>query len=191
MKRIFAITTVLLCLASLFSVPAFAGWSFHIANDDMDPTWEIWLLTDEILETNGYGLAFNYDYQAGQLTWNGSYSNTPPTGLTANLPFPASENPAKGTISNFNALRFSELTTISDSIQLGTITFSYANRVPTAGDLVWDIDNLFFSVYINGTSYTGQQLFANDQLTVVPIPAAIWLLGCGLVGIAGLKQKRR
>lgn len=31
----------------------------------------------------------------------------------------------------------------------------------------------------------------NVRLTVVPIPGAVWLLGCGLVGIVGMRRKKQ
>lgn len=193
MKRWLLGLVCMVCLAHFNPAPAWAAWSFHIANEGMDATWEIWLKTDETLNTNGYGLAFAYDYEDGKLEWDGAYTNTPPTGLTADIFSAPNEQPTPGTITNFNAGRFSGLTTIDQDMLIGTLILSYGGgRRPALGDLEWKTDDPLISVYINGSSYDGAQLAAGGNLTVVPVPGAFWLLGSALIAAgAGRKGFRR
>ena len=180
----------------VFTGNAAASWSFHITNDNMDATWEIWLLTDETLTTNGYGLAFAYDYTASELEWQSGYTNTPTAGLSADLMGLANE-PENGSIDNFNAGRVMGTSTITADMQIGTITLSYGNgRQPVLNDLTWDTSNQMFTIDMNGTSYSGAELAAAGHLTnaavpAVPLPGAFWLLGTGLTWIAGIRSRMK
>jgi len=53
-----------------------------------------------------------------------------------------------------------------------------------------DILYLTFSLEEPITLGAGEYWFSHDA-TVVPIPAAVWLLGCGLIGLVGVRRKFR
>jgi hypothetical protein len=57
-----------------------------------------------------------------------------------------------------------------------------------------DIVGLEFSLSSSDTGSFGMNTpayFAMDNLNAVPVPAAIWLLGSGLLGLIGLRRKQR
>lgn len=49
-----------------------------------------------------------------------------------------------------------------------------------------------FSLLVAGRTITGNAtVFLSGTATVVPVPAALWLLGSGLIGLASLSRRRR
>jgi hypothetical protein len=194
MKRVGFCCIVTIAIALFSTCNALASWSFHIANEDMDTSWEIWLLTDEELTTNAYALAFGYDHASGSLEWNPeNYTNTPADNLMADFP-EKPKMPTNGSINNFNAANFTGgNATIVEDMMIGTITLTYDDgRVPTIGDLDWNTSDQLFSVNMDNINYSGTELATTGHLTVmnpVPIPGAIWLFTAGFAGLTGLLQK--
>lgn len=78
---------------------------------------------------------------------------------------------------------------IDDSpLSLGTITNSY-------GGEFWGFisDSPFTSVKFIGASGTNQQHYTLDNMVYspVPVPASVWLIGSGLVGLIGMARKKK
>jgi hypothetical protein len=199
MKRFLLLVAIIgSCLA--LSGNAFADWAFHISNDNMDETWEVFLLTGETLQVGGYSLSFAYDYVPSTLDWDGtSYSNTPPVGMNSGFGSPTKDG--NGGISNFNGTpnSFPMPAEVSFNTQIGSFTLGYGGgRTPSIGDFDWYADQPDFWVRVNGADYTGTELAAANHLTVtatpVPLPGAGLLLllgGTSLMGITGLKKIKK
>jgi len=71
----------------------------------------------------------------------------------------------------------------SPSIPLRDVT-SLTNLPVKTGDVV-----ALMVMNMSGGNYVGAQLTINETPSSVPIPAAIWLFGAGLVGLVGLRRK--
>lgn len=168
---------------------ASADWGLQIANDGMDESWELWILTDETLTVNGYSLEFEYDYEVDKLTWNSDdYQHTPPEGLSVLFGGPSEST--NGRIGNFVAGGFGAGASaqITGDTQIGSFTLNYTNRNPEIGDFNWwNTDNPDFTIRIDGTVYEGNEL--NGRLATVPIPGAVVLFASGFAGLFGLRKK--
>ncbi|PID40172.1 MAG: hypothetical protein CR984_04605 [Proteobacteria bacterium] len=187
-----------LIVASCFAVTenAFADWAFHIGNDNMDETWEVFLITNETLQVGGYSLSFAYDYDPSALNWvDTSYTNTPPPGMNSGFGSPTADG--SGGISNFNGNSdsFPSAAEVFSDAQIGSFTLDYnGGRTPAIGDFGWYIDQPDFLVRVNGTDYSGTELYEAGHLTtatLVPLPGSGVLLllgGTSLMVIAGVRR---
>lgn len=63
-----------------------------------------------------------------------------------------------------------------------TYTLDYLATVPNDGTT--NFGNVSYTVHLEGTIAAGQS-------TVVPVPAAAWLLGSGLMGLVGVARRRK
>jgi hypothetical protein len=76
-------------------------------------------------------------------------------------------------------------------LAITSTTTSYGSIVGP-GSFIFDVvpnELLFANVFGIGGGDTGFGLFG-VQVTTVPVPGAVWLLGSGLVGLVGLRRKR-
>jgi len=56
-----------------------------------------------------------------------------------------------------------------------------------------DIDN-YFAARVAGFDYSGSvssAFFYGDKVSQVPVPAAAWLFGTGLLGLAGVARRKK
>ena len=88
----------------------------------------------------------------------------------------------------------------NESISIGTFTFESTDGL-LDDDLadVWTIDNLQVGeiVYSSVISYSDLGVYASSLVTgqgadvaPVPVPAAVWLFGSGLIGLVSLRRKK-
>ncbi|MGZ6193266.1 MAG: VPLPA-CTERM sorting domain-containing protein, partial [Syntrophales bacterium] len=71
-----------------------------------------------------------------------------------------------------------------DSVVLGYAGATYADKLAAARA---DNNNGFYPVYALNLTFNGVD--AQSQLVVTPIPAAVWLLGTGLLGLVGIRRR--
>lgn len=55
----------------------------------------------------------------------------------------------------------------------------------------FDSQNLFFFGWEYGYDLTVSGVWGDFSMTPVPVPAAVWLLGSGLIGLAGVAKRKR
>ncbi len=197
---------VLLAVLLLAATGAHA-WQFEIDNTQNDLVFEVWFNTQgDTVQLDGYGLDFGFD--ATEMAWSGDYTNTAPAPLFADLLGPASAN-GTGSISNFNAASFGAGPTFGPDTRLllGTLGFDLLNPDTSlqdgAPDVWFDLasQNLIVTLDVNGAGLAEYSAAAgNFQFALgpdldignpVPVPAAVWLFGSGLLGLIGLRRRKR
>jgi len=76
---------------------------------------------------------------------------------------------------------------------IGTVTFTY--EVAAGVDVFWNWEYGSFGGLWNDVNMSGEDLMSGGYLSydgvvaAVPVPAAIWLLGSGLLGLIGLGRR--
>ena len=206
MKKLIIWVTMAVTL-TLFGIGnALADWSLHLENQENDNVFEIWFFTDEEVTLNNYALSFRFD--TDEMSWDDKlYTNTPPSPLVEL--FGAPLETSSGLIENLTAAAFVGGATVSTNIELGTLTFDI---LPTAvkdgsDDLWWAVDpgdNTNFIVTVDDVEYNfrtdnpdfgdlGAHLTTGLDLdvTAVPIPGAVWLLGSCMLGLLGFNRKNK
>ena len=202
MKKILFILTLTLMLIVTNGSSAMAAWSFHLDNSDMDNIFDVWFVTDSSVVIDNYQLNFEYDSMEMDYL---SYTNNQPLPLTPDLMGNLTEQ-TPGYLHNFNAaVFFGDGATVDSNILLATLTFDI---LPTAvidgSDDLWFVSTPGFGITLNSVWYNYETFqdpdFAGEHITYgsgldvgtpVPIPAAIWLLGSGLLGLMGLRRGRK
>lgn len=118
--------------------------------------------------TPGVALTTPYEFNPFELPANDTTANT--FQFTAAMPIGAPDTPRLG--GNF---KLASVTFLADAMGTSNLTF-LANTV---------LVDTNFSTFKPGFAITAA------AITVVPIPAAVWLLGSGLVGLLGFGRLRR
>ena len=202
MKRLNVYVLVIALITCLFGVsPASANWQLGIDNTEMDNVFEIWFLTDESHVISNYQLEFGYD--TNEMTYV-SYTNTPPGTLIPDF-MGGMEETHPGYLHNFNAAQlFGTDPTVSSNIILGTLTFEIKPEAVKDGepDIWFETVPPGFGITLDGEwfdfndfqepEFRSQHIAYGVGLDVgapVPIPAAVWLLGSGVVGLLGVRRR--
>jgi hypothetical protein len=76
-----------------------------------------------------------------------------------------------------------------ESAYLG-FTFTNTDNVACYGWMELNIDMDYGYVTIYGYAYddAGSPILTGQTGSPVPLPGAVWLMGCGLIGLAGLRR---
>lgn len=189
--------TIMLFAIVSFSGNALAAWSFNISTDyaagDSQAVFNLNLTTDETVYIYDYYTEFTFDNTELLFT---SYTNTPVAGLRADnmMDFSADQN--AGTLDGFNAGSSGGAEVTAGNYLLGAFTFDVINAFADGTtDFNFDIADRMFGFDFESGWYTGEK--ADSHLTdiapaqsQVPVPAALWLLGSGVAGLACFRRKR-
>ena len=187
---------------------AFGASTAMAATISINPTGELYALPgDEIVFTVdfeadpavGFGdaYAFNIGFDVDELDLTG-WTNDLPSGDWGDFgpPYEVGE----GRIDNFNGyLNFGADRPMIGDVQLATVTFNLLPGASIDGSPdVWfiDVPGLTTIGYIDpGNSEPTYHQVADitdhegADVAAVPIPAAVWLLGSGLVGLIGIRRR--
>ena len=198
-------------LLSILLVSLFLGFGAGTAmagNISINPTGELYALPGDELtftvdfEANpavefGDAYAFNIGFDVGEL-FVVSWANVSPGEDWNDFGNPNLEEP--GFIRNFNGyLNFGAERTMIGDVQLGTVTFELLAGASIDGNPdVWFIQEDGFTTigYIDPgdsdpTCHPVDEITGHvgADVSAVPIPGAIWLLGSGLLGLIGLRRR--
>lgn len=201
MKDKLFVSIILITFSFFFTSNAFGAWSFNITtdyiNDDPKATFTVNLSTDEELKIPG-GYTFGFKFDQNELEF-ASFTNTPLDGFPNTTPAfgePTTFDQENGIISNFTAWGFSTVIVTPGEYNLGTITFNVienASIMDGETDFNFNYNDDQHSYLINGVGYTADATKSLPHLTdvgsPVPVPSAIFLLGTGLLGLAGFRRK--
>jgi hypothetical protein len=145
--------------------------------------------TDGAGGTSGGGLTVTWDAARLDLvSWDTSVF---PLGPAFNL---GTLDQAAGTLSEIDLLSFSgiedttfdivTLTFLAQAAGNAAVTPSLANFPGQPGANIW-VDSTGFGAA--NPSFIG----GSAQISAVPVPAAVWLFGSGLIGLVGIARRRR
>lgn len=199
------------CLTAIFFCGnAMAGYYAYIDNSNKDNVFDIYFVTDEAVALNGYQLDFGYD--STEMQWTGYTNTTPqPSSIIANFMGNATES-STGVIFNFNAFSFfgSDFSAAAGTTtKIGTLTFNiYESAVADGQSDLWINSTLTAGLNMadpnsaDGTGYTFYRFMEDASLaqygtgldvgsSPVPVPGTGLLLGSTLLGLVGLRRKRR
>ena len=208
MKNLLIATALLIFLTA----PAKA-WHIELESSD-NLIWGILFTSDEGgNQMEGYFLDFYYDI--AELNWEkvgdvtdppalagyyGLYTNTPPSGLTADFQGKPSQT-ADGFIQNFNGTEFWGSATVDGTISLGTFTFTKVSSVlDGVSDLQLALDSNMFGMTLDGEDIDGDVLtiVANEEgyfkaatSSPVPEPGTFVLLSLGVLGMVGFSRRKK
>lgn len=135
----------------------------------------------------------NSGYQFVTVDWTHTYDGSVPTPLRANLSILA-DDVDNGEIDKV----------FINGNYIGDLNFygGFANNRPNgAGEYTslttFDVTpflaavmNIHVEVFNGASSYAVEILTSSLEVTAVPIPAAVWLLGTALLGIVGMRRKQ-
>lgn len=123
--------------------------------------------------------SMTYDDVTNQLSWNISFS-----GLTAGTTVAHFHGPAAPGV---NA---SPVVTIPLGASLGMTSGTLIGTATLANETQESqlLSNLWY-INIHTSNFTGGEI--RGQVQVVPIPAAVWLFGSGLLGLVALLRRRK
>ncbi len=201
-------TKIIFTLFLLFTVLILAGnamASFSVAIDsdyapgDAQAVFNLKLTVNDPLVLEIYDLEFKFDNT--ELEYAGS-SHIPPS-ADYNLPMgPSNGDQAAGTVNNFTVAptSFGTPPTLAQGVyDLGSVSFNVLDAVEDgANDFYFDYTDVMFGIFANGTSYSTNNgtdpasvalPYSVDIRTAVPVPSALWLMGAGLLGLAGIRRK--
>ena len=79
----------------------------------------------------------------------------------------------------------------------GNLTFSWSANPSIPVVSSWDVCGTCGGVTVNNatilatsSAFPGFQPFFSGSISLVPVPAAIWLMGSGLIGLVGVARRR-
>ena len=195
LKKISIVTSFLVLF---LSGNVFASWSFDLTTDytkgDSQVTFDLVFSTDESVTMNPYGIEFVFDSSEIDFV---SYTSTPPTGYFEISP--VSVNSAEGTLDNFSGFGFAAASLAAGDYVFGSFTFNVVNEVEDGvTDFNFDYTDDMMAFGVNGTpvdsSVYSQYALSNmtdiASVAPVPVPAAVWLLGSGIAGLACFRRKQ-
>ncbi len=97
-------------------------------------------------------------------------------------------------------LAFGEFGGLTGPARVGTLTFNTKMQAGTANFTMDTTTNTLVGGFVSGVTFLAQTpefIGASVDLTdltsptVVPVPAAVWLFGSGLVGLAGIARRKK
>jgi hypothetical protein len=212
MKKSFFLILSLCVLIGLGFLNSALAWNVEIDNSDGDTTFDFWLRTEgDTIILSSHDVGFLFDDT--ELTYNGVYTNNLSAGFYEYL---APELQEPGIMYGFVGQASGSAPTISEDYLLGTITMDLLPGATMDGEndvwlpesiadpLPWIAISIFTPGVLSSTTLDAEQMLSGSLgsglangsgldvgASPVPVPAAAWLLGSGLVGLIGIRRKHK
>jgi hypothetical protein len=199
MKKLFMLALIF-ALALVMGISTASAWfvsiepigTADIANGDT-LTAEVYFNVDagESVVLDGYEFALGYD--TAELSF-ASLTSTPPSPLSALFGAPYDSG---GIVDNFHGVTFAVGPTLTEgSTLLATVDFTVLAPILDGELDVWfadsphgadqfKVDGGIFNMLVPNADYVAQ----GPDVGAVPVPAAVWLLGSGLLGLIGIRRR--
>ena len=178
-KSLIIVPMVAVSLVLMMACPSFASWYFDI-QETSENVYEFLLVTDESFEFKGGTASFLYD-NADTLEWTYTFSYPSPLMELFGSPYETES----GDIDNLTGVAFANHPTVSETVVLATFAFTGTGDA----NLRFDMDDTTMKFEIDDVIYAAvdyPELYGSP----VPIPAALWLFGSGLLSFFGLRRRK-
>lgn len=186
-------------MITFFITTSAYAFTFEITTDylpnDSEVTFDLNLKTDESVTLNLFDFEFGFDSQELSFV---SHTFTPPQGLVASSLTGFSADQVNGTLNGFAAEPpgfFDPGAIVNTNFHLGSFTFTVLAGVSDGTtDFNFDYADNQLSYIVNDdfTSFDSSKIISHMTdigPSAVPIPSALWLMGAGLISLAGLRRK--
>ena len=196
----FKILTIAFLLSLLLYSNAIASWSFDISTDYVMENNQVeFLLTfssgEEAATLYDYDLGFLFDTE--ELTYI-SHQYESLSGISNETYYTTSIE--EGIINQFNAGSWGGLfgsgvlVDSNTSVLLGSFLFEVSESTNSDGDTDFDFNYGYasFKVVVDMVDVSENETnFPHNSTDIgsVPVPSAIWLMGAGLMALAGIRRK--
>ncbi len=213
MKKLLSIAFLLTFIIAGSANAASLDWSFTLESTD-NLSWELYFNggTEGVSSNGGNLLNFwfmDFQYDTAELEYTGWTPNYSLFG-TLNPIGSVGNDPVAGTVTNVNGGALGPgngyQSAPNEKLLLGTFSFTQvASNNDGNPDLNFWMDSGDFGIRIDEAGHSGLPAMGYDPLiynefsegysqiipeaAAVPVPAAVWLLGSGLIGLAGLRRR--
>ncbi len=130
--------------------------------------------------------SFSLNWDPAVLTYVSTSVITPPWNPLGNGSFVSTDNAATGNLDY--AFLTMDSGNAGSNFGLASFTFNVLVNAPIGGSLLTLNNDLYNIGFLNGLNSINVN-YVGSQVQVVPVPAAAWLFGTGLVGLLGLKKR--
>jgi hypothetical protein len=203
MKNNFLFAGAFFCMIFLSVIPASASdWRLELDNSNGDNVFDLWLRVDEGSSINitYYDIGFHYD--PTELAFN-DYTNNLPDGWE----YDYTPGFGGGTGLYYGIQGAGPAFTLTEDYLLGSYTMDISpGAVRDGSSDIWfaashaECGQVTIDLIVDGDDLESYDFFYDDHFSYgsgldvgapVPVPGAVWLMGSGLLGLTGIRRRKK